>query len=168
MGIPNPPDLNDCQDKCRCPTGPYKKMAYSCSEPCNEGCRWLGCELGCDCQNLPDFNYGARVTYVDCNGISSCREMYSSQIRCLEEKGGCPRAVEFIYPRTCGVTGSVSAGVDYEWPNGDRAFLSTASGFGVGYASYVLEARRCLAVSGSWDCGEGPDCGFDTDIPQPD
>ena len=50
MICPKAANMQSCEPKCLCRRGPCKDKAYSCEKPCAEGCEFLGCDLGCSCQ----------------------------------------------------------------------------------------------------------------------
>ena len=45
MVAPVPADMNSCDPKCKCPSGPYANQAFSCESPCTSGT--FDCQNGC-------------------------------------------------------------------------------------------------------------------------
>lgn len=57
MAAPTPANMENCDPKCKCLSGPYANEAYSCDTPCTgqgDNCTF-DCQNGCDCPLEANF-----------------------------------------------------------------------------------------------------------------
>lgn len=68
MAAPPPANMNICDPKCKCLSGPYANQVYSCDDPCGTGNKEDFNPLDCSCPDLyyPEPAYFYRATMYRC------------------------------------------------------------------------------------------------------
>lgn len=147
-----PADMDKCDAKARCLSGPNKGTAYSINDPCDGGSEFN--PFTCDCNVIAD-TWGVCATYENsCTGVQTCR----CQVFDVGAAGVPTQLTNTSYggSATC-ASGTWAISFQAQFSNGSTVNVPIASGVNTekqNLVSYDLVYDR---PSGGYDCNQ-PDC----------